>query len=119
MPSEHQAGTSDDRPRYPEIEAEYGEDPARFLYRGTINEETPDDDYGAGTIGGLPLALAIARIRGIESLELAQLWRRVEFEITGGDPRTHVLDLIEDRIEYLEHRDQTQADAAATAGGEA
>lgn len=54
----------DDRPTYPVVKAEFGEDPARYL--------ALDDLY-----------LAFARIRGIDNLALLKEWQRIESEHWG------------------------------------
>lgn len=55
---------TDDRPTYPVVKAEFGEDPARYL--------ALDDLY-----------LAYARIRGIGTLALLKEWQRIEAENWG------------------------------------
>ena len=66
------AAAETDRPTYPEVKAEHGEDPARFL---AVDENDPNDDH--------PLALAHARIKAIDSLEYLKEWQRIEADNWG------------------------------------
>lgn len=74
------AARDTDRRRYRNIEAKYGEDPARFLAEGLDLDPRP-------------------RIRGIESLELLQKWQEVELEV---GPRKAVIAAINARKDELE-----------------
>lgn len=96
MPAEHQHSTRtdrDDRPRYPDLKAEYGEDPARFLWSRD---------------GDVPM-LAIARIRGIDDSDLLDAYQRVEVEI---GPRRSAIAAINRRQDQLEDRDEEAAETA-------
>lgn len=83
------AATRRDRPRFPEYEDEFGEDPSRFLYSGVDPQP---------------------RIRGIESIDLARAWMTVEIERPGG-PRQQVVGWINQRITELE--DEQPANASS------
>lgn len=76
----HQDSSTEDRPRYPEIKADHGEDPARFL--------SCSERY-----------LPLARIRGIRDEGLLSAYRAVELREYGG--RDVVLETIESRKEEL------------------
>jgi hypothetical protein len=80
-----------DRERFPELKADIGEDPARFLDR-------PFFSNGAGSS---PLLLARARIRGIDSLATLRAWIAVERNLDRG-PRDRIIDLLEERQATLE-----------------
>jgi len=66
------AAAETDRPTYPEVKAEFGEDPARYL---AVDENDLEDEH--------PLALAHARIRAIDDHELLKEWQRIEAEHWG------------------------------------
>lgn len=83
------------RPRYPEIKAEIGEDPARFLWTRSADGR----DTGQGD--SPELALAMARIRGMRSLETVQAWVTVEADLDIG-PRKHVIGALNRRKSALE-----------------
>ncbi|WP_254768210.1 hypothetical protein [Salinilacihabitans rarus] len=70
-----------DRPRYPDVEAAVGEDPARFL--------ACSEHY-----------LPLARIRGIQDKGLLSAYRAVEIREFGG--REIVLEAIEERERELD-----------------
>jgi hypothetical protein len=70
-----------DRPRYPDLTEEVGEDPARFLY-----VSRPD--------------LPLARIRGIGDCGLLSTWRAVELREFGG--RDVIFEAITDREHELQ-----------------
>jgi hypothetical protein len=85
-------------PAFPEIEAEHGENPARFLYQCSPNRLTP---------------LAKARLRGIDDLDLARCWLDVEKSFFGG--RYRPVKQIEGRIAVLAGEESpADADALAT-----
>lgn len=99
MPSTLQINvdSQSDRPTYPDIAAEFGEDPARFL----------DNPTGDGVPG-----LAFARIRGIESLDLLRKWFAVETDL---GPRRDAIAALNQRQRQLEQSDQTATPEVATA----
>lgn len=72
----------DEREHFPETEDEIGEDPARYL-------DTPTPRY------------ALARIRGIDKIDVCQAWLRVEHELERG-PRESVVECLEARLAYLQ-----------------
>lgn len=87
-------------PAFPEIEAEHGENPARFLYQCSPNGLTP---------------LAKARLRGIADLDLARCWLTVETSFYGG--RYRLVKQVEARIAVLAGEESPpDADALATGG---
>ena len=87
-------------PAFPEIKAEHGENPARFLYQCSPNGLTP---------------LATARLRGIVDLDLARCWLTVETSFYGG--RYRPVKQIEARIAVLAgEASPAEADALATRG---
>jgi hypothetical protein len=88
------------REEYPEVAAEIGEDPARFLDYPIIE---PDQNSS-------PMLLAKARIRGIESLDVVDGWFEVETSLDRG-PRKKVLAMLNQRRAQLEETDQTDATA--------
>ena len=76
MPSEHTSGTTtSDRPTFPRLEAEIGEDPARFL---------------ATDMSPWPI------LRGIDSRERATAWLAVARQLDADD---RVLDALETTVE--------------------
>lgn len=83
-----------DRPRFPEYEEEFGEDPSRFLYCGV--DPRP-------------------RIRGIQSVGLARAWLDVEVKRPGG-PRQEVIAAINKRIAELADDEKQIASPDAGAG---
>lgn len=95
MPSPHQASSDREVPPFPRIEREHNENPARFLL------ETIETDDNHGTSG----ALILARIDGIESLDLAHAWEAVERALAREDyldePREFVLDALAERQDAL------------------
>jgi len=114
MPSTYQSSKSEDREEFPEVAAEIGEDPARFLDVPLI---APDQ------IGSSPFLLAAARISSIEDIETANAWIRVEEQLDRG-PRKGVLKRLHDRKEEIDtaadEPSASEADTtAATAGGDA
>lgn len=81
---------SADRERFPKLVEDIGEDPAQFL----------DHDFVRAD-GDTPLRTAIARIKGIDSLQVAHAWLAIERRLDRG-PREQVVDVLEDRIAFLE-----------------
>ena len=71
----------DDRARFPDLEADVGEDPARVL-------------------DGADKALVLARIRGIDYLDVLDAWLAVERRLFDG--RSAVIEALESRREELE-----------------
>ncbi|ELY68862.1 hypothetical protein [Natrinema versiforme] len=96
------AAAETDRPAYPEVKAEFGEDPARYL---AVDENDEHDDH--------PLALAHARIKAIDDRELLKHWQRIEAKHWG---RTEIMAHLNARERELTATD-TSADPA-TAGGD-
>lgn len=98
MVSTAQGGSSRTTPTFIRIEREHNENPARFLV------EDLTVDAGDGTSG----ELILARIRGIDSLDLVHAWEAVERNLANGEnalrdePRERVLDALEERRETLE-----------------
>lgn len=91
---------ADDRQSFPTVKDRIGEDPARFL---DVSVYTPDEESS-------PLSTALARIRGIDRLEVLAAWEAVERALGNerGDatreecPRKGILYPIEDRRRELE-----------------
>lgn len=84
----------------PELSAEHGENPARFL------QASISADYGDGSSG----QLIFARIRGIESVALVRYWTAMErrlASIEGRDPRPRVLQALAARERDLTTEDET------------
>lgn len=73
--------TTADRPEFPNVVADIGEDPARFL---------------SSTTRMMPLA----RIRGLDSVAACNAWAAVERRSWGG--RSVILDAIDDRRTELQ-----------------
>lgn len=74
-----------DRPKYPNVREDIGEDPARYLCR--------DEPW-----------VAKARIRGIRLLETIAAWRGVERNLArreGREPRLWVIDALDERESHL------------------
>lgn len=109
MPSTHQSSKHDGREQYPDVAAEIGEDPARFL---DVPLVAPDHE------GSSPFALAAARIAGIDDTEVANAWLRVEAQLERG-PRKGVVQRLNRQKADLETDDPTPEATAATAGGDA
>ncbi|MFC5135471.1 MULTISPECIES: hypothetical protein [Haloferacaceae] len=92
---------------FPGPAAEYGENPARFL----ANERVVDD--GDGTRGELMLA----RIRGLETIELCGFWLAVERALAnkeGREPRDRVERAIRERKAHLEEHGEGLPQAGMT-----
>lgn len=91
----------------PELSAEYGENPARFL------QASIQMDVGDGTTG----ELMFARIRGIETVSLVRYWVAMERRLAsmeGRDPRDRVLQALAQRERYLEEHGEGLAQAGLT-----
>lgn len=102
----------DDWDRYPELVAEIGEDPTRWLDHDMLKqtlvrqEEARDDPHGGkrlvednrnnSTFG----KMFKARVRGIDKLYVLRLWMEVESRLDRG-PRDHVLDPLRERAQEL------------------
>lgn len=86
-------GAPRDRERFPILEEQIGEDPARFLDCDLLDE---DDDR---------LELVAARIRGIRFTKVIRAWIAVERNLGRGHddrPRDLVIDLLEQREAAIE-----------------
>jgi hypothetical protein len=85
----------------PELKAELGEDPERFLDRPvSIDDQWP-----------------MARINGIDSLAVVRAWKAIERKLgrDDGGPREQIMQLLEDREQYLEeHGDRADRTAGKT-----
>lgn len=102
--------TSHNRAEYPEIKAEIGEDPARFL-------DTKDPEGFGSDEGDTPqLALAFARIRGIDNLPTLERWVEVEADLDCG-PRRHVMSELNLRKKQLEEEQSAETEEIDTSGG--
>ena len=101
------------RPRYPAVEAEIGEDPARFLWtRSTDGRDTGQGDSPE-------LALAMARIRGIRSPATVQAWINVEADLDIG-PRKHIIAALNRRksaLDEIDASDSTEEESATQSQG--
>lgn len=80
-----------ERPSYPEYEAEFGEDPARWLFT-----RDPDGIAPGSTADTPELHDAVARIRGIQDVALLDAWLDVETDLPFG-PRKPVVKAINRR----------------------
>lgn len=89
---------TDDRPTYPVVKAEFGEDPARYL--------ALDDLY-----------LAYARIRGIATVELLKEWQRIESNHWGRSEVMKRLNAREAELTDEPTPEPTDSRATATDGG--
>lgn len=87
---------SEERHEFPKLEADHGEDPARFLQSGRD--------------------LALARIRGLEDVELLAAYRAVAKQILRGRTREAILTALAEREAALTD-DPTPTPVAATDGG--
>ncbi|MFC5278623.1 hypothetical protein ACFPM1_07625 [Halorubrum rubrum] len=109
MPSDTQpAQTGDAIPNpMPESAAKHAENPARFLV------DELHIDTGDGTTG----ELILARIRGIQTVELCRFWLGVErwlARVQDREPRDDVVDALEEREETLRKRGEGLAQAGLT-----
>lgn len=101
MPSTQQSGNSaPDREEFPEVAEQIGEDPARFLDKPLA----PDFLSGGDTT---PLALAKARIRGIDRLEVVARWLEVEHQLDRG-PRESIVEKLEQRGRVLKEHGERE-----------
>lgn len=111
MPSQNQSADTSSRARYPERQAEIGEDPARWLdhdllARSAVRQQAdPDSQYDrmrlvedteVSTFG----LMLRARIRGIDKLSVIRHWLEVEHDLDRG-PRETVVDLLQERADEL------------------
>lgn len=111
MTSTPYQSSSRDRPEFPEIEAEIGEDPARFLFVGEVTEH--GDALAVDELGDSPpLALAITRIRGIRDLDVIQAWISVEAEL---GPRQQVMKELNQQKARLQDQSAATSDAEVAA----
>lgn len=86
-----------DRARYPSVEDAIGEDPARFLDRDTRGRDPLD-----------ALRLPIARIRGIDRLEVLARWQAVARDL---DAHPAIIDALRTRGNTLrEHGERPRRD---------
>lgn len=90
MTQVHKPAAKVDRPEFPALVEDIGEDPARFLY-------DPDDQR---------VDLALARIRGIDYVQVLNAWLAVERRVNGGRPE--VTSAIEARREILEEHGERE-----------
>lgn len=91
----------------PELSAEHGENPARFLV------EDVRIDHGDGTSG----ELLFARIRGIETVALVRYWAAMERRLASmndRDPRERVIQALAQRERHLEEYGEGLAQAGMT-----
>lgn len=91
----------------PALAERYGENPARFLV------EDLQVDGGNGTTG----ELSLARIQGLESVELCNYWLAIERRLAaqeGRDPRDLIVDALEERAETLRKRGEGHATTGMT-----
>lgn len=99
MPSTKQSGVTDpEHERFPEVAAQIGEDPARFLDRPIL---------GDGVGDSTPLGLAMARIRGIDRLPVVARWLEVENQLERG-PREQVVEALEARGRTLKEEGERE-----------
>lgn len=85
-------GSRRDRERFPDLKADIGEDPARFLDYPVLSSKSEV---------GSPLLLARARIRGIDNLATLRAWMAIERRLDRG-PRAKVLNWLDERERELE-----------------
>jgi hypothetical protein len=95
------------RERFPGLREDIGEDPARYLDVPMFRPPGAD--------GSSPLSTAMARIRGIDQLAVANAWLAVERRLDRG-PRERVVDALQERIEYLEGHGSRPSDIPTTDG---
>lgn len=108
MPSTYQSSGAQGREQFPEVAHQIGEDPARFLDVPLVNSGVGSSDF----------ELAAARIRGIDDIEVANAWLRVEAQLERG-PRKGVVQRLNRRKADLETDAPSPDATAATAGGDA
>ena len=92
MPSEHSPAETDDRERFHSIQAEIGEDPARWLDRPL---------FGGPQGTSEPGIMIRARVRGIDDLLVIRYWLEVEHQLERG-PRDRVIQMLRDRAAELQ-----------------
>jgi hypothetical protein len=98
MPAEGQPGQTSDRETFPSLAEDLGEDPARFLDRELI-------ERGPGHTNETAKALVVARIEGIDRVEVARAWRAVERALAekhDREPRQAIVKRLEERVAWLE-----------------
>ncbi|MFY4814577.1 hypothetical protein ACOJIV_18045 [Haloarcula sp. AONF1] len=111
MPAEAQGGSSTSRATYPEIKAEIGEDPARWLDQNLLErtvvrqEVDPTSEFGEmrlveDTDVSTPGQLVLSRIRGIDSLLVIRYWLEAEHDLERG-PRDTIVDALQARADTL------------------
>lgn len=97
MPSEHSPADQTTRRTFPRLRADLGEDPARYL-------DAPWDDREEMIRG---------RIRGIDEIGVARAWIGVERRLgrgEGGGPREHIIQRLEERVDFLEANGERPSD---------
>ncbi|RDZ61418.1 hypothetical protein C5B90_19295 [Haloferax sp. Atlit-12N] len=95
MPTEWQSANLEERPCFPDLKADIGEDPARFL------AEPLEPDAGDGASG----MLALARIRGLETITKVRAFRAVERALHDGE-RQAIKDALDKRERELSNEVQ-------------
>lgn len=105
MPAAGQTASQRDRLRLPELREEIGEDPAQYLDRPMFRNGPVD----------IPLRTAIARIQGMERIDVVNAWLMVERRLDRG-PRDKIVELLEDRRDYLEEHGERPRDIPALDG---
>jgi len=88
MPSNAQGSTSTARERYPSVQAEIGEDPARWLDYKLVSDQDAR-------------RMARIRIKSIDQIDVARNWIEVEHELERG-PRKKIISWLNERIKTLE-----------------
>jgi hypothetical protein len=84
-----------DRERCPDIKADIGEDPAKFL-------DQPLTEYGEDHTDNTGRRMFIERVSGIDSLTVLRVWKGVERNRLERGPREAVIQVLEQRESYLE-----------------
>ncbi|NHX37643.1 MULTISPECIES: hypothetical protein [Halolamina] len=117
MPSENQPAGSGSRERFPRMQSDLGEDPARFLDRDLFDhgitrlEERDAPGYSEASQRVVRDADVSAsgemirdRIRGIDKIAVARAWKAIErrLERTPEGGRDVVIGYLDDRIDELE-----------------
>jgi hypothetical protein len=102
---------SNDRERFPSLKEDIGEDPARYLDHDLI-------ERGSRATSTTLQPLVRARIRGIDEIGVVRAWIAVERRLDRG-PRESVIELLEERLAYLqeygEREDRVDLDAVPPA----
>lgn len=88
-------GQKRERARFPGLEGDIGEDPARFLDQHLV-------EGGSRHVDTTGLRLVVSRIQGIDRVAVARAWLAVERNEETRGPRDKIVHLLERRIEYLE-----------------